>query len=202
MEEEGSLFSTASSGFNLCSCCCCSVTQSCPALCDSMDCSTWGFLVFHCFPEFVQTHVHWVSDAIQPFHPLSPPSPLALNLFQHQGLIQWVSSSHQVAKVLEFQLESFQWIFSALGLRMIWSPYSSRDSQESSPTSQFESINFRPSAFVMVQLSHLYMTTGKTIALTIWTFVGKVMALLFNTLSRFVIAFFQGANVLISWLQE
>ena len=146
MEEEGSLFSTASSGFNLCSCCCCSVTQSCPALCDSMDCSTWGFLVFHCFPEFVQTHVHWVSDAIQPFHPLSPPSPLARNLFQHQGLIQWVNS-HQVAKVLEFQLESFQWIFSALGLRMIWSPYSSRDSQESSPTSQFESINFQPSAF-------------------------------------------------------
>ena len=161
MEEEGSLFSTASSGFNLCSCCCCSVTQSCPALCDSMDCSTRGFLVFHCFPEFVQTHVHWVSDAIQPFHPLSPPSPLALNLFQHQGLIQWVSSSHQVAKVLEFQLESFQWIFSALGLRMIWSPYSSRDSQESSPTPQF-------------------------IALTRWTSVGKVVPLLFNTLSRFV----------------
>ena len=70
MEEEGSLFSTASSGFNLCSCCCCSVTQSCPALCDSMDCSTWGFLVFHCFPEFVQTHVHWVSDAIQLSHSL------------------------------------------------------------------------------------------------------------------------------------
>ena len=181
--------------------CCCSVARSCPTFCGLIDCSTPGFPGIHYVLEFAQTHIHWVDNAIQPFHPLSPPSPLARNLFQHQGLIQWVNS-HQVAKVLEFQLESFQWIFSALGLRMIWSPYSSRDSQESSPTSQFESINFQPSAFVMVQLSHLYMTTGKTIALTIWTFVGKVMALLFNTLSRFVIAFFQGANVLISWLQE
>ena len=112
MEEEGSVFSTASSGFNFCSCCC-SVTQSCPTLCDPMGCSTPGFLVFHCLPELAQTHVHWVSDAIQPSHPLSPPSPLALHLFQHQGLFQWVSSSHQVAKVLEFQHESFQWIFSA-----------------------------------------------------------------------------------------
>ena len=65
----------------------------------------------HQLPEFTQTHVHWVSDAIEPFHPLSSPSPPALNLSQHQGLFQWVSSSHQVSKVLEFQLQrqSFQW---------------------------------------------------------------------------------------------
>ena len=82
-------------------------------LCDPMDCSTPGFPVRHFLPEFAQTHIHWVGDAIQPSHPLSSPSPLALNLSQHQGLFQWVSSSHQVAKVLELQLQhqSFQWIF-------------------------------------------------------------------------------------------
>ena len=90
-----------------------SVTQSCPTLCDSMDCSTPGLPVHHQLPELVQTHVHWVSDAIQPSHPLSSPSPPAFNLSQHQGLFQWVSSLHEVAKVLEFQLhhQSFQWIF-------------------------------------------------------------------------------------------
>ena len=88
-----------------------SVTQSCLTLCDPMDCSTPGLPVHHQLPEFTQTHVHWVGDAIQPSHPLSFPSPPALNLSQHQGLFKWVSSSHQVAKVLEFQLQhqSFQW---------------------------------------------------------------------------------------------
>ena len=86
-----------------------SVTQSCPTPCDSMDCSMPGFPVS--LPEFTQTHIHRVSDAIQPSHPLSSPSPPTFNLSQHQGLFQWVSSSHQVAKVLEFQLQhqSFQW---------------------------------------------------------------------------------------------
>ena len=90
-----------------------SVTQSCPTLCHPMDCSTPGLPVHYQLPGFTQTHVHWVSDAIQPSHPLSSPSLPALNLSQHQGLFQWVSSSHQVAKVLEFQLQhqSFQWIF-------------------------------------------------------------------------------------------
>ena len=90
-----------------------SVTQSCPTLCNPMDCSTPGLPVHHQLPEFTQTHVHWVGDAIQPFHPLSSPSPPAFNLSQHQGLFKWVSSLHQVAKVLEFQLQhqSFQWIF-------------------------------------------------------------------------------------------
>ena len=88
-----------------------SVSQSCPALCDPMDCSTPGLPVHHQLPES-QTHVHWVGDAIQPSHPLSSPSPPALNLSQHQSLFQWVSSSHQVVKILEFQLQqqSFQWI--------------------------------------------------------------------------------------------
>ena len=92
-------------------CCCYSVTKLCLTLCDPIDCSTLGVPVIHYLLEFVQTHVHWVDDAIQPSHPLSPPSPPALNLSQHQGLFQWISSSHQVAELLEFQLQhqSFQW---------------------------------------------------------------------------------------------
>ena len=90
-----------------------SVTQSCPTLWDPMDCSTPGLPVHHQLREFTQTHVHWVGDAIQPSHPLLSPSPPTFNLFQHQGLFKWVRSSHQVTKVLEFQLQhqSFQWIF-------------------------------------------------------------------------------------------
>ena len=78
-----------------------SVTQSCLTLCDPMDCSTPGLPVYHQLQDFTQTHVHWVSDAIQPSRPLSSPSPPAFNLSQHQGRFQWVSSSHQVAKILE-----------------------------------------------------------------------------------------------------
>ena len=82
-----------------------SVTKSCLTLCHSMDCSTTGFPVLHYFLEFTQTHVHWVDDAIQSFHPLSPSSIPAPNLSQYQGLFQWVGSSHEVAKVLEFQFQ-------------------------------------------------------------------------------------------------
>ena len=85
--------------------------QSCPTLCDPMDCSTPGIPVPHHLPQFAQTHVCWTDDAIQPSHPLSPTSPPALNLFQHQRLFQWVSSLHQVTKVLELQHQSLQWIF-------------------------------------------------------------------------------------------
>ena len=81
-----------------------SVAQSCPTLCDPMDCSTPGLPVHHQLLELAQTHVHWVGVAIQPSHPLLSPSPPAFNLSQHQGLFQWVSSLHQVAKVLELQL--------------------------------------------------------------------------------------------------
>ena len=88
-----------------------SAAQSCPTLCDTMDCSTPGLPIHHQFPEFTQTHVHCVDDAIQLSHPLSSPSPPAFNHSQHQGLFQWVGSSHQVAKVFHLQLQSFQWIF-------------------------------------------------------------------------------------------
>ena len=92
-----------------------SVTQLCPTPCDPMDCNTPGFSVLHCLLEFAQTHVHWVSDAIQPSHSRPPSSPPAFNLSQDQVLFQWVGSSHQVTKVLELQLQhqSFQWIFRA-----------------------------------------------------------------------------------------
>ena len=88
-----------------------SVTQSCLTLCNPMNRSTPGLLVHHKLPEFTQTHVHRVGDAIQPSHPLLSPSPPAPNPSQHQGLFQWVNSSHEVAKVLKFQLQhqSFQW---------------------------------------------------------------------------------------------
>ena len=89
------------------------VIQLCPTLCYPIACSTPGFPVHHQLPEPTWTHVHWISEAIQPSHPLSSPSPLAFKLSQHLGLFKWVSSSHQVVKVLEFQLQlqSFQWIF-------------------------------------------------------------------------------------------
>ena len=97
--------------WNKASICCFSVAQLCPTLCNPTDCNTPGFPVLYHLPELAQGHVHWVSDDIQPSSPLSSPSPPALNLSQHQGLFQWVSSSHQVAKGLEFQHQSFQWIF-------------------------------------------------------------------------------------------
>ena len=122
-----------------------SVIQSCPTLCDPIDCSTPGLPVHHQLLEFIQTHVHRVGDAIQPSHPLSSPSPPAFHLSQHKGLFRWVSSSHQVAKVLEFQLQhqSFQWIFRIDFLLdgLVKTSCCPRDFQESSPTPQFKSIN-------------------------------------------------------------
>jgi len=157
-----------------------SVIQLCLTLCDHMDCSMLGFPVRHQLLELAQTHVHWVGDAIQPSHPLLSPSPPTFNLSQHQGLFKWVSSSHQVAKVLELQLQhqSFQWIFRTDFFQdgLVGSPCSPRDFQESSPTPQFKSINSSHSAFLIVQLLHPYMTTRKTIALARWTYVGKVMS--------------------------
>ena len=113
-------------------------------LCNPMDCSTPGFPVHHQLQEVGQTHVHQVGDAIQLSHPLSSPSPRAFSLSQHQGLFQWVSSLHQVAKVLECQLQhqSFQCIQDWFPLDgLVGSPCSLRDSQESSPALQFENIN-------------------------------------------------------------
>ena len=89
--------------------CWCSVAKLCPTLCDPMDYSTPGFPVFHCLPEFAQTHVHWVNDAIQPSHPLLSPSPPSLSLSQHQGLFQWVSSSHASASASVLLVNIYSW---------------------------------------------------------------------------------------------
>ena len=153
--------------------------------------------VHHQLPESTQTHVHWVGDAIQPSHPLSSPSPFALNLSQYHGLFQWVSSSHQVAKVLEFQLQhqSFHWI---------WTGWISLQSKGLSRVFSNTTVQILwHSAFFIVQLSHPYMTTGKIIALTRRTFVDKVMSLFFNMLSRLAITFLPKSKpLLISWLQS
>ena len=118
-----------------------SVAQSCPTLCDPMNCSTPGLPVHHQLPEFTETHVDRVCDAIQPSHPRSSPSPPAPNPSQHQSLFQWVNSSHEVAKVLEHH--SFQRNPRAGLLQngLVGSPCSPRDSQESSPIPQFKSIS-------------------------------------------------------------
>jgi len=157
------------------------------------------FPLFHMMPPEVSTiinfmfyfiiifHILGIYSHIQPSHPPSSPSPPTFNLSQHQGLFKWVSSLHQVAKVLEFQLQhqSIQWIFRTdflwidwLDLLAVQGTLKSLFQHHSSKASILQC-----SAFFIVQLSHPYMTTGKTIALTRWTFVGKVVSLLFNMLS-------------------
>ena len=163
-----------------------SVAQSCPTLCDPMNRSTPGLPVHHQLLESTQTHVHWVSGAIQPSHPLSSSSPPALNLSQHQGLFKWVSSSHQVAKYWSFSFNIspskehpglISFTMDWLDLLEVQGTLKSLLQHHSSKASIF-----LHSAFFTVQLSHPNMTTGKTIALTRWTFVGKVMSLLLNML--------------------
>ena len=183
-----------------------SVAQSYPTLCDPMNCSTPGLPVHDQLPELTQTHVHRVGDAIQPSHPLSSPSPPAANPSQHQGLFQWVSFLHEVAKVLEFQLQhqSFQWTPRADLFRMDWLDLLAVQGTLKSLLQHHssEASILWCSAFFTVQLSHPYMTTGKTIALTRWNLVGKVMSLLLNMLSRLVITFLpRSKRLLISWLQ-
>ena len=110
----GAILETGYNSFNLSILiCCCSVTQLCLTLHNPMYCSMPGFPVLYYLPEFAQTHIHWVGDAIQPSHSLSSPFPPVLNLSQHQGFFQWVGPSHQVAKVVDFWLrhQSFQWMF-------------------------------------------------------------------------------------------
>ena len=172
-----------------------------------MDCSTPDFPVHHQHPEHALTHVHWVGYAIQPSHLLSSPSPPALNLSQHQGLFKWVSSSHQVDKVLEyhFQHQSFHEYSGLISFRMDWLDLLAAQGTLKSLLQHHSSkvSILQCSAFFVVQLSHPYMTTGKTIALTKQTFVGKVMSVLFNMLSRFVIVFLPRSKcLLISWLQS
>ena len=134
-----------------------------------MDCSTSGFPVLHQLPEFAQTHVHWVCDAIQPSHPLSSPSPPAFNHFQHQGLFQWVrwpkywsfsfsiSPSSEYLGIISFRIDWFDLLKVQGTLKSLLQHHSLTVS------------TIQHSAFFMVQL-HTYMTTGKTIDLTIWTF--------------------------------
>ena len=168
-----------------------SVAQSCPTLCDPMNCSTPGLPVHHQLPEFIQIHVHWVSDAIQPSHPLLSPSPPAPNPSQHQSLFQWVNSSHEVPKYCSF---SFSIIPSKehpglISFRMDWLDLlavqgilKSLLQHHSSKASILQC-----STFFIVQLSHPYVTTEKTTALT--DLCQQVMSLLFNMLSRLVITF-------------
>ena len=173
---------------------CCSVSQPCQTLCDPMDCSTPGFPDHHQLPESTQTHVQWVGDATQLSYPLSSPSPPALNLSQHQGLFRWVSSPYQVAKVLEFQLSistsnEYSGLISFridwLDLLAVQGTLKSLLQHHSSKASILQR-----SAFFIVQLSHPYMTTGKTIALTRWTFVDKVMSQVLNKLRRWPKVYF------------
>ena len=148
-----------------------------------MDCSTPGLPVHHQLPELTQTRVHRVLDGIQSSHPLSSPSPPAFYLSQHQGLFQWVSSSHQVAKVLGVSasvlpVNAQDWSPSG------WTGWIALKSkvQNLQHHSSKASILWRSALFI-VQLSHPYMTNGKTIALIRQTF-GKVMSLLFSVLSK------------------
>ena len=174
-----------------------SVTQSCPTLCDPMNRSMPGLPVHHQLPESTQTHVHRVGDTIQPSHPLSPPSLPALSLSQHQGLFQWVSSSHQVAKYWSFsfnigpsiehpELSSFRmdWLDLLAGQGTLKSLLQHHSSEASVLRSDF----------FIVQLSHPCMTTGKTIALTRWTFVGKVSLLKESVTIRLSVSYYKHYN--------
>ena len=119
------------------------------------------------------------------------PAPPTLNLSQHQCFFRWTGSLHQVTKMLELQDQSFKWIVrvNLLWNWLVWYPCCPRDSRESFPTPQFKASVLWCSAYFRAQFSHLYITTGKSKALTMWIFVGKVISLLFTTLSSFVIAF-------------
>ena len=172
-----------------------------------MGCSTPGFPVHNQLLELTQTHVRWVGDAIQPPHRLSSPSPPSFNLSQHQGLFKLVSSSHQMAKLwsFSFNISSSNEHPGLISFRMDWLDLLAVQGTLKSLLQHHSSkvSILRCSAFFIVQLSHPYMTTGKTIALTRLTFVGKVMSLLFNMLSRLVIAFHPRSKcLLISWLQS
>ena len=154
-----------------------------------MDCSTPGLPVHYQLPEFTQTHVHWVGDAIQPSHPLSSPSP-AFSLSQHQGLFQglsfpirwpkyWsfsfsISPSNEYAGLISFRIDWLDLLAIKGTLKSLLQHHSSKASIP------------QRSAFFIAQLSHPFMTTGNTIALTRWTFVDKIMSLLFNMLSKLV----------------
>ena len=171
----------------------CSAAKSCLTLCDPMNCSTPGFPVLHYLLEF-QVHVPWSGDAIQPSHPLLPSSPFAFNLSRCRVFsnelalrIRWpnywsfsvsISPSNEYSGLISFRIDWLYFLAVQGTLKGLLQHYNSKASI------------LQHSAFFRVQLSHPYMTAGKNIALTIQIFVRKVMSLLFNTLSRLVIAFF------------
>ena len=184
-----------------------SVAQSCSTLCDPMNQSTPGLPVHHQLPEFTQTHVHQVSDAIQLSHPLSSPSPPAPNtpsirvLFNESALhMRWpkywsfsfsITPFKEIPGLISFRMDWLDLLAVQGILKSLLQHHSSKASM------------LRCSAFFTVQLSHPYMTTGETIALTKWTFVGKVMSLLFNMLSRLIITFLpRSRHLLILWLKS
>ena len=176
-----------------------SIAQSSPTLCEPRDCSMPGFPVHHQLLEFTQTHIHQVGDAIQPSRPLSSPSPPAsifpsIRVFLNESAlrIRWpkywsfsfnISPSNEHPGLISFRMDWLDLLAVQGTLKNLLQHHSSKASIP------------RCSAFFIVQLSHPYMTTGKTIALTRRTFVGKVMSLLLNMLSRYVIASIQGASV-------
>ena len=189
--------------------CCCSVAQLHLTLCDPMDYSMPGFPVLHHLLELAQTHLHWLSDTIQPSHPLSYPVLLPSlfpcnRVFSNESAlhIMWpkywswsfsfsIHPSNEYSGLISLRIDWFHLLAVQGTLKSLLQHHSSKASI------------LWCSAFFIVQLSYPYMTTGKTIALTIWTFVSKVMSLLFNMLSRLVIAFLpRSKNLLISWLQS
>ena len=179
---------------------CCSVTESCPTVCNSLDCSTPGFLVLHYLPEVAQTYILWVNDAIQPSHPVAPFSscpqsfPASESYPVESALcIKWwkcwrfsfsISPSNEYSELISFRIDWFDLAVQGT-LRSLVQHHNLKASI------------LWCSAFFILQLSHLYLTTGKTIALTIGTFVTKVMSLFFNILSRFVIAFLPRSKCLL-----
>ena len=182
-----------------------SVAQSCPTLCDPMNRSTPGLPVHHQLPEFTQTHIHRVSDAIQPSHPLSfsnCPQSLTASVFSNESTLRmrwpkyWsfsfsISPSKEIPGLISFRMDWLDRLAVQRTLKSLLQHYSSKASI------------LRRSAFFTVQLSHPYVPTGKTIALTRRTFVGKVKALLLNMLSRLVITFLpRSKRLLISWHQS
>ena len=185
----------------------CSVAKFCPTLCDPMDCSVPGSSAFHCLPEFAQIHVHWVGDAIPSSHPLCPllllPSIFPrIRIFSNESVlhIRWpkywnfsfsISPYNEYSGFTFFGIDWFDLLAAQGTLKSLLQHHSSKASI------------LRRSAFFTVQLSHPYMTPGKTIALTRWTLVGKVMSLLLNMLPRLAITFLPRSKcLLISWLQS
>ena len=178
---------------------CCSVTQSCQTLCHPVDCSTLGLPVPHHLLKFAQVHVHSIGDAIQLSHPQTPSSS-AHSVCQHQGLFQWVGCSRQSPKYQSFSISLSNDYSGLISFKIDWFDLLSVQGTLRSLLyhhSLKASVLWR-SAFFTVQLSQPYVTTGKAIALTLHTFVGRVISLLFNILSRYVIAFLPRGNCLIT----